>query len=295
MRFTSHNGSRDARRAAEEQELRVDRAPKRKKIPWKTRHRAGCPHRGRHIGCHPGFDFSSVDRGCRNRLIATDAGKSGVSATSVSCPSSLFCVAVDETGDALTYNGSSGTAPAPIYSAEGLASVSCPSASFCAAVDSRGNAPIYGEGGSSRLPPSSASPPAIVGSAQVGHDLNCSPNSWSGAAPTLAYERQRDGVAITGATASSYTVQTADEGHAGLQGHRVRRINVVIGRSRYRIAAGDRSVVRNRLNRPGRVLMHRTGRRGLRARFVGCAIRRRALLLKSAPRRRHRRPVRSSR
>jgi hypothetical protein len=62
--------------------------------------------------------------------------------TSVSCVAALFCAAVDSSGDALTYNGSSWSAPASI-GATSLTSVSCVSALFCAAVDSSGDALTY--------------------------------------------------------------------------------------------------------------------------------------------------------
>jgi hypothetical protein len=62
-------------------------------------------------------------------------------------------VAVDELGDALTYNDSSWTKPAsvdplpnpdvPDAHPSGLTSVSCPSATFCAAVDHNGNAHMF--------------------------------------------------------------------------------------------------------------------------------------------------------
>jgi hypothetical protein len=52
--------------------------------------------------------------------------------TSVSCPSATFCAAVDYDGDALTYNGTSWSAPTHIGGDED--GVSCPSATFCAAV-----------------------------------------------------------------------------------------------------------------------------------------------------------------
>ena len=59
----------------------------------------------------------------------------------VSCPSASFCAAVDYEGNALTFNGSSWSAPAKIDgTAYGLTSVSCPSSSFCVAVDHGGNA-----------------------------------------------------------------------------------------------------------------------------------------------------------
>jgi hypothetical protein len=72
---------------------------------------------------------------------------------SVSCPSASFCAAVDAKGNALTYNGSSWSAPASIDSKASFSSVSCPSASFCAAVDFNGNALTYN--GSSWSAPSS--------------------------------------------------------------------------------------------------------------------------------------------
>ncbi len=65
----------------------------------------------------------------------------GSSLTSVSCPSAAFCVAVDISGDALTYDGTSWNWPTSCAGAAycgvnmgSLASVSCPSVSFCVAV-----------------------------------------------------------------------------------------------------------------------------------------------------------------
>ncbi len=62
---------------------------------------------------------------------------------SVSCPSASFCVAVDYSGHALTYNGTAWSAPVDIDGSNLLRSVSCPSASFCAAVDGNGHALTY--------------------------------------------------------------------------------------------------------------------------------------------------------
>jgi RHS repeat-associated protein len=56
----------------------------------------------------------------------------------VSCPTTSFCVAVDGSGYALTYNGSWGS-PSLIDSGKALGSVSCPTTSFCVAVDNSGN------------------------------------------------------------------------------------------------------------------------------------------------------------
>jgi hypothetical protein len=63
--------------------------------------------------------------------------------TSVSCPSTTFCVAVDNNGNALTYNGTSWSSPNVVDAGYWLTSVSCPSSNFCAAVDNYGRATIY--------------------------------------------------------------------------------------------------------------------------------------------------------
>jgi RHS repeat-associated protein len=60
----------------------------------------------------------------------------------VSCATSTYCVAVDNEGQAHTYNGSSwSTATADSLTA--LQAVSCPTTSFCAAVDGGGNVVRY--------------------------------------------------------------------------------------------------------------------------------------------------------
>ena len=60
---------------------------------------------------------------------------------SVSCPSVSFCAAVGENA-AVTYNGSSWSSPVDI-DPNTLISVSCASSSFCAATDFKGNAVTY--------------------------------------------------------------------------------------------------------------------------------------------------------
>ena len=61
----------------------------------------------------------------------------------VSCPNSSFCVAVDNDGNSLTYNGTSWSAATSIDGNNTIDAVSCVSSSFCAAVDSRGNVVTY--------------------------------------------------------------------------------------------------------------------------------------------------------
>jgi hypothetical protein len=57
--------------------------------------------------------------------------------TSVSCASPEVCMAVDETGNVLTYNGSSWS-PSTNISEAGFLSVSCPTTTFCITVDEVG-------------------------------------------------------------------------------------------------------------------------------------------------------------
>ncbi len=61
--------------------------------------------------------------------------------TAVSCAAQTFCVAVDTSGNALTYNGSSWSSASD--GDGGITSLSCPSASLCLAVDSAGYALVW--------------------------------------------------------------------------------------------------------------------------------------------------------
>ncbi len=60
-------------------------------------------------------------------------------------------------------------------------------------------------------PPANTSPPTISGTPQTGQTLTCSPGIWTDS-PTFAYQWNRDGVAVTGATATTYAVVDADVG-----------------------------------------------------------------------------------
>ncbi len=81
---------------------------------------------------------------------AGDTGSAGcgtVPLTSVSCASASFCMAVDASGAALSWNGSSWSQTSVIDNSpngpQQLSSVSCVSSSFCIAVDTSGNALNY--------------------------------------------------------------------------------------------------------------------------------------------------------
>jgi hypothetical protein len=69
-------------------------------------------------------------------------------------------------------------------------------------------------GSSATAAPANMSPPAITGTAQAGQTLTATTGTWSGSPTSYAYQWQRCSTctAIAGATASSYTVQTADVG-----------------------------------------------------------------------------------
>ena len=59
--------------------------------------------------------------------------------TSISCPTTSWCMAVDNQGNAYIYN-TGNWSRATIVSAHSLSSVSCPNTTFCMAVDSQANA-----------------------------------------------------------------------------------------------------------------------------------------------------------
>jgi hypothetical protein len=62
--------------------------------------------------------------------------------------------------------------------------------------------------------PVSSGAPQIQGSAQVGQQLTGTRGSWAWAPTGYAYAWRRDGAAIAGATGTTYTVTSADAGHA---------------------------------------------------------------------------------
>jgi hypothetical protein len=67
-----------------------------------------------------------------------------------------------------------------------------------------------GPGGASA--PASITVPSITGTPSPGKALSCSTGTWSGSPTTFAYQWNRDGTPIAGATNPTYVVQTLDEG-----------------------------------------------------------------------------------
>jgi hypothetical protein len=62
--------------------------------------------------------------------------------------------------------------------------------------------------------PVNTAPPVLSGTPAVGQKLSCSRGSWTGVSLVFTYAWLRDSVVITGASANTYVVQPADQGHA---------------------------------------------------------------------------------
>jgi phospholipase C len=64
------------------------------------------------------------------------------------------------------------------------------------------------------IPPHNTVGPKVSGKDAAGSKLSCSQGSWTGAPTRFAYSWSRDGTLLPGVTATTYKVQTADEGTA---------------------------------------------------------------------------------
>ena len=108
-------------------------------------------------------------------LVAAESGPESVdpnnSLTSVSCVTgSTWCVAVDNAGNVLYFDGTGWSQPDPIDSGTSLNSVSCASETFCVAADSNGDVLTYD--GSSW---------ATVSVGNALSDISCTSSSYCGA------------------------------------------------------------------------------------------------------------------
>lgn len=68
-------------------------------------------------------------------------------------------------------------------------------------------------GGGGGTAPVNTTVPAISGSSTQGATLSASTGAWSNSPSSFAYQWNRDGIAIAGATASTYATSAADVGH----------------------------------------------------------------------------------
>jgi hypothetical protein len=66
---------------------------------------------------------------------------------------------------------------------------------------------------STSTPPVNTTPPVVSGTPAIGSALLCAPGLWTGK-PTFSYQWLRGGAPIAGASATSYTVQSADAGNS---------------------------------------------------------------------------------
>ena len=90
----------------------------------------------------PEHDFTN---GAINSSTWDNATISPAHLTSISCPSTSFCMAIDTEGSAFHYDGKNWSAAEMIGSGHPLKSVSCASSSSCVAVDTSGYAFVYND------------------------------------------------------------------------------------------------------------------------------------------------------
>lgn len=70
---------------------------------------------------------------------------------------------------------------------------------------------VSASGAAGAAPPTSNTAPAITGTTNVGDTLTCSQGSWGGSPTSYAYQWKRGGAAISGATANTHVIVSADQ------------------------------------------------------------------------------------
>ncbi len=119
--------------------------------------------------------------------------------TSVSCPTTSYCVAVDDQGNVLTSTASTWSVPTSVDPGHSLSSVSCPSASSCTAVDGSGYAFSYNG--------TSSSAPADIDGANALTSVSCPSTS-----DCVAVDNQGNVLTYNGTAWSAAT--SVDPGHS---------------------------------------------------------------------------------
>ena len=142
---------------------------------------------------------------------------------SVSCASSSLCFAVDASGNALIFDGTSWT-KRNIDGTTPLVSVSCPTVLFCMAIDNNYQSFTFtfsapAPPAAPLQAPVGTSPPTISGLATQNQTLTEGHGAWSNSPASYGYQWQRCNaagsgcVAIAGATGQTYPLTSADVAH----------------------------------------------------------------------------------
>jgi hypothetical protein len=140
--------------------------------------------------------------------------------TGLSCPTWSFCVAVDGTGHAAIWNGTTWSAPSDIDGTNELWAVSCVSSSFCVAIDTTGHVLTYNGTTWSSASDIDGSTPLYAVSCvstsfcmvldQTGHSFTYNGTTWSGAT-LFDSGNETSGLACT---STSFCEAIDAEGHA---------------------------------------------------------------------------------
>ena len=149
----------------------------------------------------------------------TGISPSGIPA--VSCALTGFCMAVDADSNYETYSMSAWTSPASTNDFSTITSVSCVSADFCVGVDTDGAATVYGPAPATPAPVSSA-PPSISGTAQEGQTLIESHGTWSNSPTGFTYQWQQCDSSGNSCTAITGATSQTYVVAAGDVGHTIR-------------------------------------------------------------------------
>jgi RHS repeat-associated protein len=137
----------------------------------------------------------------------------------VSCPTTSFCAAVDTSGYATVYNGTSWSTPSDIDGSHALEAVSCTSSSFCKAVDNDGEVASYNG--------TSWSVASAVDSTRTINAISCPTTTFCAAVDNSGYITTYNGTSWATAadkdgshaleavscTSSSYCVATDNDGN----------------------------------------------------------------------------------
>jgi hypothetical protein len=124
---------------------------------------------------------------------------SGHTLAAVACADASYCVALDNSGNYLVFNGSTWTSPAPVYANTYPTSIACPVADDCVAVGSQGNYTTF-DG-------TSWASPTHIADAGTLSSVSCSSASWCG-----ALSATQDSVFFNGTSFGAPT--TIDNGNA---------------------------------------------------------------------------------